>query len=159
MLMDPSTIDAAVRLDLYEIPRRMMDAVIRCDWEQYADCFTEDGVWDPGPLGAVASGRDNVAKAFRDAWDTLHWAFQGHYQTVPVSFTGSEAQLRTYLFETGAFRGAEGAPPIGLGMYVDDMILVDGKWKVACHRLTSIYFGSSDFSEAIHTTSLRDDPA
>lgn len=159
MLMDASTIDPAIRLDLYEIPRRMMDAVIRCDWEQYADCFTVDGIWDPGPLGAVATGRDNVAKAFRDAWDTLHWAFQGHYHTVPVSFSESQAQLRTYLFETGVFRGSDSAPPIGLGVYTDDMTLVDGKWKVARHALSCVYFGASDFSKAMHQTSLRADPA
>lgn len=148
MIIDPSLVPHLVRLDLYEIPVRMMDAVIRSDHEQYVDCFVADGVWDPSPLAERAEGVAEISRRFQDSWATLRWAFQGHFQSVVVSYSEGQARLRTYLYEAGVTK-IDPTGPIGLGCYTDDLVLVDGKWKVVLHDLSPIYFGSTDFLHPI----------
>jgi ketosteroid isomerase-like protein len=149
MLIDASDIDVKVRLDLYEVPRRMMDAVLRGDCEQYVGCFAEDGVWDPQPLFRVSNGRDEIRAAFTEAWNSMSWAFQGQFHTVISEFSGARAQMRTYLYELGTAKGDTNPPPIGIGLYTDNLAQIDGKWYVTRHDLTPIYFGSSDYSKPI----------
>lgn len=148
MNIDPSLVPPLVRLDLYEVPRRMMDAVIRCDVEQFVDCFSPDGCWDAEPLVPLANGRDEIRQRLTDAWKMLRWVFQGHFHTVVVSYSENRAQLRTYLYEVGVTK-VEGPVPVGLGCYTDDVELIDGRWKVTKHGLSMIYFGDVDFQRPI----------
>ena len=147
MIIDPSLVPSLVKLELYEVPRRMIDAVIRQDVEQYLDCFTDDGIWDPSPLTDRAVGKVEIGRRFTDACATLDWAFQGHFSTVVTEYSENRAQLRSYLYEVGILKGAQSASPIGLGCYTDDLVLVDGRWKVTLHDLSVIYFGSADYTE------------
>jgi len=147
MIIDPTKVPALVRLELYEVPVRMMDAVIREDVDQYVDCFTEDGIWDPTPLADRAEGVVEIRRRFTDACATLSWAFQGHFSTVVTDYSHDRAQLRTYLYEVGVMKGSRSASPIGLGCYTDDLVLVDGRWKLTLHDLSTIYFGSSDYAD------------
>lgn len=153
--IDASDIDVKVRLDLHDVPIRMMDAVIRRDADQYVGCFTEDGIWDADPLFRVSHGRQAIREAFVEACDGLEWAFQGHFHTIVAEYSGDRAKLRTYLHEVGVPKGMTTPVPIGVGLYVDDLVLVDGKWRITLHDLKTIYFGGND-----HVTPLfRHDPA
>lgn len=149
MIIDPSLVPPLVKLELYEVPLRMIDAVIRQDVEQYVDCFTDDGVWDPTPLTDRAEGKAEIGRRFSDACATLDWAFQGHFSTVVTDYSENRAQLRCYLYEIGITKNAQSASPIGVGCYTDDLVLVDGRWKVTLHDLSVIYFGSSDYAHPL----------
>jgi hypothetical protein len=144
-------IDVQTRLDLLELPHKAADAVIWKNADQYADCFTPDGVWDPRPLWPtrIEGGRTGIRAAFLAACATLDFALQGIFSVRIIEYTGSRAKLRTYLLELGKVKDAELAP-VGFGMYEDDCVVEDGIWRMRLHKLTPLYFGSADWLKPIH---------
>ncbi|MDB5967735.1 MAG: hypothetical protein JWQ90_185 [Hydrocarboniphaga sp.] len=144
--MKISDIDVKTRLDLLDLPQKAADAVIWRNADQYADCFTVDAVWDPRPLGpsAIDGGRDKIREAFTQFWSGLDYALQGILSVRIIAFDGKEAKLRTYLMEYGRAKGSDQAP-MGFGMYEDLCVIEDGQWRMRLHKLTPLYFGSSDW--------------
>ncbi len=146
--MDLSQIDIKTRLDLLDVPQKAMDALIWRNSDQYADCFTENAVWDLRPLiPHPVKGRAAIRQFFIDAWDSLEWAAQGLYFSRIVEFDGTHAKLRNYLGEWGPYKG--GNSVVGFAMYIDDCVLEDGVWRIANHNIVPIYLGSADYAKPL----------
>jgi ketosteroid isomerase-like protein len=152
----PSALDGMIemnvrtRLDLYDLPKRLMDAVARSNVDLFADCFTDDACWDPRPLFRASSGKDDIRAAFKEACGQLSWAFQGGLQTIIDHYTGTQARMRTYLMELAAPKGETHPAFIGLAVYVDEAVMIGDRWKLRSHTLAPIYFGPNGFGPAVH---------
>lgn len=119
------------------------DAVNRRDPEQWGATWAQDAVWD---MGAVKlEGRDKMVAT----WVGILGTFDG----VVHSYTDGWADLDTangtgtgrwYVHEL--IKATDKEPRVMLGYYDDAYVHIDGGWKFASRKLTSIYSGPPDLT-------------
>lgn len=126
-LMDREEIrDLVSRFSSYE-DRRM--------WDEAADCFTEDGVFDETAVdGPLSVGREQIRAFFKEKVD-VEMTFLAHYATGHVITEQSENEAKGYFnvfFEGGLRDGSV----VKVHSYLDDTYSrVDGKWLFKSHKV------------------------
>ena len=119
------------------------DGVMQRDADIWGDTFAEQGEWHLAPGMDPVQGRDNL-KAF---WlsvmagypNVLHWVQPGIIQV-----DGEQATARFYVQEN--IKDAEGNSFRVAGVYNDELIKENGKWKFAVRRFNTMYRGPVDMS-------------
>lgn len=99
--------------------------------EDWADCFTDDGVFDARPVTHSKGRKELIAFCEQSLGRTRHWT------TNPlVKVNGDTATLDLYLMTVTP--GAQDAPfatPGVTGVYHDQLVKVDGEWKIKFRKL------------------------
>ncbi len=111
------------RDEIEELQYRYADAVCHDDATRWAECWTEDGVWDTG--GGAVEGRAAVVAAWTATMaglaSVVHLVHQG--TTIVHGNTGTG---RWYITEHVRIDGSE---PITVSAHYDDEYRkVDGRW-------------------------------
>ena len=102
------------------------------DWDGLGDCLAEDFVFDNPHLG-VMEGRDYVVKVLKKIMKDVTTSHQGHTPEIDII---SEAVAvgrwalndRVETPDKGFFSGR--------GIYQEEYIKVDGRWKISRSKLT-----------------------
>ena len=102
------------------------------DSENWANLFTEDGVFETDAFG-THEGRDAI-RALE------HLPFAVHYVTNPIiDIDGDQATGKWLLLEPCSFPQDDERQPIwGAAKYEDDYLRVDGEWKFKRVKLMSL---------------------
>ena len=103
-------------------PQQERDAIAR----QQAECFTEDGEFDAGPVGGVAKGREAIFENFRSKplLFAMHVFTNPAIDVAPDTQTASGRWMHYLLITPDDTR----APTHGMGFTNDRYRRVDGRW-------------------------------
>ncbi len=103
--------------------------------------FTDDAVWDGGPMGRF-EGREAIRAFLRALPEqlsfALHWVMNPH-----ISVDGDVATGRWYLVEPCTTAGS-GRAIWGAGRYEERYVRRDGEWKFQKVKLTPIFWTPYD---------------
>ena len=133
--MNRPTIDDEVRRDITDVVIRYATGIDTRDWALFRSCFTDDCDADYGDIG-VWHGADAVTEWMRQSHDPC-----GHslHRITNVSFkrSGDDVAVRSYVdaivMGPDNKSGAEAT-----GLYDDVFRRVEGQWKIATRRFTSV---------------------
>lgn len=103
------------------------------DLEQFLSIFTEDAVWESTAFGSYR-GHDGLRQFMLDTpWGTSRFV---HHSMIPqwvdIAEDGQSARGRWYLVEFASRPDPQGddRAVLILGIYTDDLVKVDGQWKI-----------------------------
>lgn len=118
--------DLVNRFSAYE-DRRM--------WDEAAECFTEDGVFDETAVGGPrAAGREQIRAFFKEQVG-VSMTFLAHYVTGHVITEQSDNEAKGFFncfFEGGLHDGTV----VKVHCYLDDTYTrVDGRWLFKSHKV------------------------
>jgi len=95
-----------------------------------ADLFTEDGVWDGGPIGKV-EGREAIRKMFA-SFAALPMAYHAVMNPV-IEITGDSATGHWH--RVGGGMGMDGSSTFGIGGYDDEYVRTPEGWRIKRMRV------------------------
>ena len=110
--------------------------------EKLGELFTEDAIWDGGPIHGLKRGRDEIKKFFAET--TKNIVFACHLLMAPdITVEGDKAHGTWYGQTLGTLRGNKGF--WNSYIYMDEYKKVKGKWLISStkvkHFFTSPYEG------------------
>jgi 3-phenylpropionate/cinnamic acid dioxygenase small subunit len=119
--------DPEDRENVRELYARYAHTIDEGQFEQWADCFTDDGVFDTRELGRFV-GRDALLKMARDYRAGLNGAQQRHIiDNVSFSLEGGQG---TGTCNLSHFVTRDGVTQLtGVGVYRDLLRKVNGNWR------------------------------
>ncbi len=119
-------LSVADKVEIMELTSRYNHAIDHQRAEEWADLFTEDGVFKVGD-SVRAEGRAQfvayVQEAKADGVCTRHWT-----SNAVIEGEGEIARLRLYVKAYNLAGGTLGAPYV-MGEYDDTGVKVNGRWK------------------------------
>ncbi|HJQ85048.1 MAG TPA: nuclear transport factor 2 family protein [Candidatus Binatia bacterium] len=125
-----SQLSADDRVAIAEIMGRYCHALDLGRWEEFPHLFTDDCRLDFGTLMGVFEGRDGVAR-FVETMRALG-LFMRHYTTnLVVRGDGERARAESYVL---AVTGPPGSSSQTTGRYEDELVKVDGRWRIRIRR-------------------------
>ena len=125
---------------------RYADSVNRRDPDDWANLWTEDGVWEV--FGGEIAGRDAVVGAWSAAMNGFSFVFHVAHSAV-IEVDGDRAKGRWTVSEQ--LVNTQGQPGLLLALYHDDYRREAGAWKIARRRLQPLYQGPPDLSGPLPT--------
>jgi hypothetical protein len=131
--------DRDVRQDVAEVLVRYATGIDRRDWALFRTCFTDDCDADYGDIG-VWHGVDAITGFMRQSHagmgHTLH-----RITNEAVMANASGAAARCYV--DAILMAADNAGGMrAIGYYDDELVRVDGGWKIARRRFTMVRLSS-----------------
>lgn len=107
------------------------------EWDEVADLFTRDAVWEGGPVGHY-EGQDAIRTFMRAIPELVSFAL--HYVTNPlIEVNGDEATGHWYLLEPSTMAKNNEAA-WGISMYHDRYVRENDQWKFAEVRLRVVFW-------------------
>ena len=124
-------------VDIEDIKQLKARYATLCDDDYQADglavLFTDDAVWDGGPLG-YAAGREAIRTFFREAPSTVSFAV--HTVTNPlIEIDGDAATGRWYLWQPMVLRGSDACRWL-CAQYDDRYVRTADGWRFAHVKIT-----------------------
>jgi ketosteroid isomerase-like protein len=107
------------------------DRLDRFDLDGVVALFTPDGAYDFG-FGRVYAGADRLRELFSRVG--VYRATSHHISNVHLSVEGDKARARSALYAYHV-RAADGSEVHVWGQYADDLVRVDGRWRIARRAL------------------------
>lgn len=104
-------------------------------WDNLADCYTEDVVFDSPHLGRM-EGRDFIVKVLKRAMKNVKTAHQGHNPEIEI-IDNITAKGRWALNDRVEM--ANNKYFKGYGHYEEDYIKENGAWRINNSKLTYIF--------------------
>lgn len=129
-----------------ELCERYVDAVNRRDAEDWSATWAADAVWDLG-RGPV-QGREQIVAAWQAAMNGFPHVIMWVHSGVIESVEGDFATARWYHQETLDF--PDGTRQVGMGVYRDKCVRVNGEWQFQERKYDLLYFGPPDLSGAFN---------
>jgi hypothetical protein len=131
-------------LAIRQLVERYADAVCQRNAEQWGSTWAPDAVWD---LGArKAEGRENIVQLWLGAMGVYQSALQVVNDGEVLEVDGDRAKARWYITEY--LHPADG-PRIGIGVYFDDYVRIDGQWHFAQRKYNIMYSGKTDLTGTV----------
>lgn len=137
------------RLAIQDLVNRYSDAVTRADWEQCADAYAPDAVWESPGLGLRYESRDAFLETLR-ATSMSDLLIQTAHNSV-IKLTASdraEATTTIHEFARGKLVGDSELGESGAdsnfeqyGIYFDDVARIGGEWKFTYRLFVPVYVG------------------
>lgn len=130
-----------------QLHARFVDAVFRQDIREFADCFAKDGVWKIG--GRVMEGRETI---FELTGPMLGYCerIQLIAPTPILELTDNGAKGRQQMVELSQMK--DGTSAITIGVYHDDYVLEEARWRFAKRHWSFKYRGPFSMTEAFAPT-------
>jgi 3-phenylpropionate/cinnamic acid dioxygenase small subunit len=129
--------DREARQDITEVLVRYASAVDGRDWDLLRSCFTSDCRAEYGGLGAW-QGVDALIAFMVDAHARMGPSLH-RISNAAITVTGDRASARTHVDMVGMSPdGASGVTSIG--RYDDELVRMDGGWRITRRRFTPIRF-------------------
>ncbi len=136
------------RLAIADLGVRFSDAVTRGDLDAFEALWVPDGVWEESaPLNLRIVGAA-VIRAHVASMDTIDFFVQMTHGAVVTLHGEDRASARTTV---QSFARAKDAGFKNLGIYYDDLVKVDGRWKFARRRLENIYIETEPLTGTLAT--------
>jgi ketosteroid isomerase-like protein len=104
-------------------------------WENLADCYTEDVVFDDAHFGRM-EGRSYIVKVLKRAMRNIKTIHQGHNPEIEV-LDDTTARGRWTLNDR--VETPDGVVMAGYGIYEDDYVKLGDSWKIRSSKLTYIF--------------------
>ena len=122
---------AADHVEILNLLATYNHAIDYNDPEAWADCFTEDGVFDARPVTHSKGREELMAFVTASSGGTRHWT------TNPlIHVDGDTATLDLYLMTVTPGQAVGDAPQPGVtGRYHDELVRVNGAWKIKHRKL------------------------
>lgn len=111
------------RSAIQSLAARYILAADRRNFEDFANCFSEDATFVAGPGGAL-NGRANILQFMQGAPPDLP-KVRHHTTTHHIEFTGPDSASGVQYFQTVSEIG-----PDNWGVYEDEYRLIDGQWLI-----------------------------
>ena len=125
-----SQLTAEDRVAIAEIMAVYCRAIDLGRWDDLPSLFTEDCRLDFGTLMGVFEGHDGLRR-FADVLQGIG-LFMRHYTTnLIVAGDGERARAESYVL---AVTGAPGSSSQATGRYEDDLVKVNGRWRIRSRR-------------------------
>ena len=125
-----SHLTAEDRLAIAEIMAAYCHAIDLGRWDDFPSLFTDDCRLDFGSLMGVFEGRDGLRR-FADMLGGIG-LFMRHYTTnLIVTGDGERARAESYVL---AVTGAPGSSSQATGRYEDELVKVNGRWRIRVRR-------------------------
>ncbi|MFN0093621.1 MAG: nuclear transport factor 2 family protein [Dehalococcoidia bacterium] len=128
--------------DLRQLVERYADAVCQRDADLWGSTWAPDGVWDLGR--GKAEGRENIVAFWKQAMANYPQAIQIIHGGNVLEETATTARARWYLSEY--LFVADGSRRLGIGVYHDDYVKLDGKWHFKLRKYGLLYSGTPDLA-------------
>jgi uncharacterized protein (TIGR02246 family) len=128
-------------LEIQMLAQRYADAVMRHDAEDWGACWAEDGEWHMGGPEPV-KGRDAIVETWKGAMAGFTFAVFMVQPSI-VEVDGDTGTSRSYVEEV---LDASGNSFKVYGVYNDEVVREDGKWKFKTRRYSVLYNGPVDLS-------------
>jgi hypothetical protein len=126
--------------DIKKLHARYAFSIDENRWDQVLDLFAEDAVGDWGSGGEGTRGRYQGKKEivkFLDLASKEAVMFRHMLLQPEIEVNGDRARAKWYMFGFGTYNLDEGETPAWThGMYENDLVREDGKWKLAHLRYT-----------------------
>ncbi len=132
---------AAAQAGIMELHSRYTDAVLRHDYDAFAECFTEDGEWRIS--GRVFCGRAEIKAAISTILDQFIRVLIT-FRTPILEVGDGRASGRSYIDEKCAWKN--GNTNISVGRYYEHFVLQDGRWYFEWRLFEMIYRGDPDMT-------------
>lgn len=119
------------KLEIMELAARYAFTIDRRMAEEWADCFTDDGLMISGNGNRVegrAAFLEHMRKARESGKKVRHWGCN-HI----IEGDGDTARLQMYLMAVDI---SDGIKPYVMGEYDDTVVKVNGRWKFKVRRIT-----------------------
>lgn len=133
--------DALVEAEghLRRLANRYADAINRAAFDEVVACYAPDGVWRvPPPFRADHVGRENIRKRLADRRAQVDLVVMMVGTVVAVEAGPGLIRGRTTIAETGRLDAEHGLDVLGL--YDDELALVDGEWLFASRTLNLLAY-------------------
>lgn len=121
---------------IQQVLNRYSDGCSRRDWDQVADTFMPDGIWEVPALGT-----------FHQGWAAMHPAMAGFVAQMDyfvqlnapavIEVSGDSATARTTIRECGKFTGRDEALEV-MGFYSDELVRTPHGWKFALRTFRGV---------------------
>jgi ketosteroid isomerase-like protein len=108
-------------------------------WDNLADCLTEDFVFESPQLGLM-EGKNYIVKVLKRATKSVRTAHQGHNPEIEIT---GETIARGRWALNDRVETADNQFIKGYGQYEEEYIKENGSWKINKSRLTYIFQESS----------------
>lgn len=128
--------------ELRQLVERYADAVCRRDADDWGATWAPDGVWDLGR--AKSEGRENMVAFWLQAMSAYPTAIQIIHGGTVLEEGTTTARARWYLSEYLFVN--DGSRRLGVGVYHDDYVKLDGKWHFKKRKYALLYSGAPDLS-------------
>lgn len=119
-----------------DVITRYASGIDRRDWVLFRTCFAEDFHAEYGAFGTW-SDADAITRSMEEMHAgmgaTLH-----RLSNIVAAATAGGAKARTYV--DAILTGLDPADPVrrGIGYYDDELVRIDGGWKIARRRFTAV---------------------
>lgn len=144
----------ADRLAIQDLVLRHSDAVTRGDWSAFEAMWVTDGIWrESAPIDLEIVGVDAI-RAHVASLDDVDLFVQMVLGTV-VTFEGPRRASARSTLHSLARVGEVSFK--NYGIYYDDLVKVDGRWRFARRRLENIYVETEPLTGQV-TTARTDIP-
>lgn len=124
-----------------QLHARYTDAAWRHDYDAFADCFTEDGVWRIS--GLDLQGRAHIRETIERILAKMSRVLIT-FRTPLLEVGDGVATGRTYIDERCAWK--DGSTNISIGRYYERFKEVDGRWYFSWRLFQLHYRGPADLT-------------
>jgi ketosteroid isomerase-like protein len=144
--MDPDT-EAAVtewmeKLAIREVIERYSSATTRGDWRGFEDLWTEDALWEVGPpVDSSVRGARAILEDLQATLETQEFFLQMTHDPVVVLEGEGRASATTLIHAVA--RRERGRHAVNYGIYFDEFVKVDGRWRFSLRRQQPVYLDMS----------------
>lgn len=127
--------------DISQVILAYATAIDNRDWALFRQCFTNELMADYGDFGCWQT-LDQFAgfmeQIHRDLGATMH-----RISNIVVSLDVETAQAKSYVDAVLMPGGSGGQPHRAMGYYDDELVTVDGCWKIKRRIFTLVYSSSN----------------
>ncbi|MHC8380490.1 nuclear transport factor 2 family protein [Pseudomonas sp. LB3P14] len=106
------------------------------DWTLFRSCFTADFRGDYKAFGSWNSCEE-ITEAMQQMHESVGPTLHRMSNIVVTAIAGA-ATARTYVDAILSPKQAEGSFHQGIGYYDDELVKIQGDWKIRCRRFTSV---------------------
>jgi hypothetical protein len=131
------------KLEIQHLAQTYADGVMQRNAELWGSTWAENGEWSLPGMEKPISGRETLkgfwSKVMEGYPYVLHWVQPGL-----IEVNGDKATARFYVQEN--IKDAKGDQVRVAGVYDDDLVRENGKWKFARRVFAVLYRGPTDLS-------------
>lgn len=119
---------------IHQLQRRYVDALIRTEWDNCADCFSKDAVVDVY-LHDKIEGNDNIRKWFNEKLSITHAGKEGDFVVHPIiELDGDKAKGSWLIYMMYCYPRTGQSLFWVQGYYSMEYVREDGEWKISLMR-------------------------